>query len=235
MKIFQMSAITAALACLASPMAGQTGGINGTVQTGDGKGVVSAMVVIGVMPQGPAVTVQPFTTIVSTNSSGQFTAPSVPAGKYQVCPQLPGSDLISPCSYQASAPTATVTAGQTVSMAALTLKQGVHVSIRLNDPTGMARAALGTVDGTEIYIGATGTGIGATPTNLLSQDSSGFNHDLLIPYDVPLTLGIVSRYFALADTTGAAIDKVNGGAYALTVPSGSTPPSFTFSVTGKNP
>jgi hypothetical protein len=78
MKIFQMSAITAALACLASPMAGQTGGINGTVQTGDGKGVASAMVVIGVMPQGPAVTVQPFTTIVSTNSSGQFTAPSVP-------------------------------------------------------------------------------------------------------------------------------------------------------------
>lgn len=213
------------------PSPARCGQINGSVQTTDGKPVGLVSVIINIRPSGAGT--QRFSTIVSTAANGTFSATGIPGGTFVICPQAP-NDLLAPCTWEATWPSVTLTQGQTIAIPPIQLKKGVHLSIRVDDPTGKRASTEGTVPGTSLYVEIGGPNGLAIPTPVIKADGKGHDHDIVIPFDTNLQLRVYSKVLAITDGKGAVVDKNNGVTVPIQVPSGTTPAKLSFTVTGVN-
>ncbi len=208
------------------------GQIAGTVNTTDGKSVPNAIVMLNVLP---GVEGTPYHAQGQTGGDGTFSFTQVPAGKYQVCPQAPNTDLLAPCSWTTS-PTVTVNAGQTVQMPAIQMQHGVLFLVRVNDAAGVAAStkAIGKSAALEIGIRASSTMV--QPVPLLASDANGYDYGCYVPASTALQLSVSSSAFSLADASAQSINPKNGGVYTVQVPSSGQaaagqpggPPTFTI-------
>jgi|SRR5579872_1283893 len=211
-----------------------TGTITGAVQTADGKGVSQALVIINVIPVAGGKT-QPFNTKATTAANGTFSATGIPAGTFMVCPQLPGSDLLAPCTWNTTPPTITLSQGQALNMPPIQLQKGVHYPIHFDDPVGVGAATSATVKGAHVFVGIKSPSGQIVPTWVTTTDSTGFDHDIVVPPNANLTLTVFSKVFAISDDTGALIDKSIGAAVTFVAPIAGVAAPKKFTITGLNP
>jgi hypothetical protein len=196
-----------------------TGSIAGTIQSTDGKPVARAAVRISLLNSAVLGGAAPFNAVAATGADGKFAMSGVPAGTYTVCPVARDAGLLPPCLW-GTEPVATVVAGQTANVAAIEMKVGVDLYLRVNDPAGTRAALEGKVAGADLMasvVSAKGT---TMPVNKTGSDGGGHDHHLTVPADVDLTLVVYSKAFALTDGNGAAIDADKGLSQKVNIPSG---------------
>ena len=171
-----------------------------------------------------------FLSIVTTDKGGTFSADALPAGTFEICPQFRGGDLLAPCMW-GSPPSVTLSLDQVAEVAPITMTQGTHLAIRIDDPNGTI-AAQGSAAVSAISVGIAGPRLMAIPAAVKSKDATGQNLDALIPYDRTVRVLVFSKTLALADDKGQAIDMQTGAGIAVIVPSGSRDATVTLRVTG---
>lgn len=220
-----------AMAAMLAACPAFAGTLTGSVQTTSGSPVANAQVIINIQPTTP--TTQPFSTSVQTGADGTFTASNLPAGTFNVCPQLTSSDLLAPCAWEATWPKVTVAATGTTTMPPIQMKQGILLSVRVDDPSGKRQSSEGSVPGAHLFTGVKSPS-GIVIPMVATQNGSGYDHNLLIPYDTDLQFHIYSKYFNVSDNNnnGAAVDKNNGNVTPIHVNNGNKPPSLKYTITG---
>jgi len=201
----------------------QTGEIKGTVTTSTGTAVPQAFIV---------ATHSGATHNTRSGSDGSFTFSGLAAGTYRVCVQALEGSLLDPCQWS-SAPIATVTAGQTVSVGTIQVVGGQRLYVNLLDDVGAlsANAGPGKTPGAHILIGVWAGGL-FHPLRLRSQNSGGWNLDLVVPVNTALNLTVSSTDFALTDSQGNKVNPSAGASVAVQAVSGTNPAPYVFHVTG---
>jgi hypothetical protein len=127
----------------------------------------------------------------------------------------------------------TLSGTQPVATVTLTLKKGAVVPIRINDPGGFLPRYEGKSPGADLLIGVASDSRLFLPATVLSQDGSGRNHQIVIPFNSLVNLIVFSTQFQLS-TLGLPLPKVSSTKIPITAPSGGQPPTITLQVTGRN-
>ena len=206
------------LICLAD--AALAGSITGTVAGKNGNPVPADLVIAQrVTPlarRDPPVARR---TVISPN--GSFNFPSLPFGTYLLCTSTPKTVWLDSCDWGQQGVTATISAEQPTAAAAISVQQGALVGIRVNDPGQNLALHEGRTPGGHVLLGVEADGRVFKQAFIASQDQSGRDYRILIPFDRPLRLSVGSGLFKLSDVSGRALPAL-GNTIPLMVPSIST-------------
>ena len=230
----QMAAVTAGLAMmLAKSLAGQDSPLLGQVRDERLRPIHGAQVSISVNPT-PGSRDKPFYQSALTGPDGiyRFRAPQ---GNYRLCAQLPNSNLLDNCTWEAN-PAAIRTDGKLQALAApITLKRGIPLEVYLED-TGKLLADIESKGRkAPLLIGFRGMHGMFVPMRAHSKSDKGREFRLLVPRDTRLNLSISSRSVSIANDKGAEMDVKNGKGINLLISGSRTSRRYTFRVTGKHP
>ena len=216
-----------------------SGKISGTVLDETGKAMAGAIVSLALELPATTKGVAPVSfrrhrALAISGKDGTFAAANLPAGLIKVCVQVPASDYIQSCGWPLAQTLVTLSAGQTVKLPAISLAKGFRLQIRVDDVQGaLAKtAAAGAPSSGALVVGAFAANHMFVNAERTGQDATGYNYDVLLPFDLPLRLSVFSRALAMADSTGKA--ATGGGIVsAVTVASGTaTLPVVKVSITG---
>lgn len=232
MKIVFVFASIFCLNCWAST-------VNGTVRRSvvddTGQPVGGARVVINRLPPvtaqqfaaPPVITAGVAATVIA-DASGAFSVDSIQAGNYVACAQMLTQGLLDPCRWATSAPQVTVVAGQVLSGVAITMAHGAVVSIQLNDPQGLLQPVTGPIDFACQFHIVTGKGIHYN-ANIQASTAGSRDHAITVPFGTPVNLQLLSAHLVLTDQNGNAVPSA---ATSISIPAGTAPATFVYTVTG---
>lgn len=151
---------------------------------------------------------------VTSDSSGNFTAPNLLVGSYLLCAEAASLPYLNPCKW--SAPLQLTVAANATAVQPLVLRKGVFLKVRVNDPLSLLPSTPDSpLGGGPLVIGVmfgTGAFLGAANTQI---DSTGRDYQMAIPAGVPLKLWVASSRVTLVDGTGTPVISTGG---AATVP-----------------
>ena len=205
-----------------------TGSVAGLVTDESGKPVPGAFVIL------VRTSLPPASGQAASSASGAFLIGGLPAGEYSVCAQVPGGGFLDECLWSSAPPTVEVKAGQSATGTLVRLRTGATIQVRLNDPgrflePSATRAATGVVMSVRTTRGL------LQPIPQVSQDATGQNHQMTIPFDTTLPLTIFGPKVSLTDAAGKPV-AAGGAEVSLRQASGATVSApITFNVTGLRP
>ncbi len=217
---------------------GQTGGISGTIASASGFPIAGATVTyrrlvnflanVGKGPPRLAPGEVHYGASAVTDAKGSHAAQGLPQGTYQVCVDVSGQPFLDPCKWS-TPPSVQVKSGQT-SVLTLSLRQGVFLQIRLNDPRSLLPTSVSPADSPHIITGVIfGTGA-FLAAQRASVDSGGQNYRMPIPSGTPLNLWLFSGHVSLADSQGKTV-PATGSKMAFQAVAGADQ-VFTVNITG---
>ena len=128
-----------------------------------------------------------------------------------------------------------VSAQQRSASVSLTMKKGVLVPIRVDDPSGLLKQHEGKTAGAFLVIGVFSDTKVFFPAMILSTDASGRNHQVVVPHDVPLKLIVTTSFFHIGDASGRLVPQNVPAEVPFTVVLSRTPDPIRFMVTGVGP
>ena len=166
-----------------------------------------------------------------TAADGTYFFENLEAGSYLLCAQVPKSALINPCQWTKTLPQATLASATATSSITLTMRAGYRLPIRIDDPQGLLKTYEGKTPGAHLLLGVHG-GYNFEVADIDSTDNSGRDTSVLVPFDVPVTVTVQSRFFKLQDPPGNSINKV--GALPVTASSAIPTARLTIKVIGSN-
>lgn len=167
----------------------------------------------------------------SINSDGTFALPALAAGTYRVCVQTQSGAWLDPCQWGSSESTVSLSLAQPSANLSIVLNQGALVGIQVNDPSQLLSANEGITPGAHLLLGVGTDAIYFRNASLVSQNASGRNYQVLIPFDRTISVSVASGFFKLADANGRAL-TTSGNLFPVLVPSGQQSPKLVFTVTG---
>ena len=220
---------------LSMPGATGTGGVQGSVVDETGKPVNGARVFISqALPQGiphpsaPPVITGPQMTARPADASGIFKVTGLPEGQYVACAETATPGLLDPCHWGTSAPTFTVTAGQTANNIRITMLKGAVLAIRLNDPLALLKSPNGAVDSNCQFHVVTQKGhhYGAVIT---AQNTNSRDHAITVPSGSALSLQVISPHLVVNDGSGKPVPP---GGIEINIAAGANTTQMNFSVAG---
>ena len=141
--------------------------------------------------------------------------------------QQPG--YLDPCQWAATAPSFTITAGQTLNKLAIVLAQGAVIPIRVNDIAGkMLKQQDGAIDGELQVHAVTATGHHHNAL-IVGQDAKGRDQTITVPFGTPVSFQVFSLRLTVSEASGR-LSAPNG--LSFTVPCGTAPAPIVLTVTG---
>ena len=162
--------------------------------------------------------------------TGAFQISPLLPGTYRICVQVPGTAWLNPCEWGLRPSTVTVSSTQLEAVVPVVLKKGALVPIRIDDASQLLTQHEGTTPGAHLLLGVINDMQALHLARLVSQDTNGRNHEILIPFGASLKLVATSAFFKLAGTTGLALKS----SIPLFVAAGQQPLAITVVVTGRN-
>ncbi len=205
---FAIAMVVAAL--LAPVLAGQTGGIQGTILDAKKKPIANGHVTANLAPASGAANPKGRNLHVVTDKLGSFAFFNLPVGVYRICVQVPGSALLDPCHWSAPV-TAKVIAGQTTSSLRIGLEQGVQLNIRIDDTTQVLAKNEGKAQGANLSVGVWGGDNLFHPVPVSLKDNNGRFHMTYVPKGRLVRVAAFSKYFRLAERPTTAITAAGSG------------------------
>lgn len=215
---------------LASVAAAQTGGVSGVVRAEGGAPVEGAIVTLNVRPTGLETRIHDVRTV--TSATGSYNFRGVPAGRYLVCAQLPGSDLISPCFWNNGPPILTDVTNGGTARADVTLAAGYRLRIRLDDGGGALAAAGEDQNSLSILVAIVSGSAGFVPVLPSKQDRTGRDYEVVVPFGMPFKLTTSSGAFDLNDDRNVRIAN-NRHSQDINIPKGGTHPVVRLGIAGR--
>jgi hypothetical protein len=125
---------------------------------------------------------------------------------------------------------ATVAQGQVLDNCPVQLAKSVAVTIRINDPLSLLKAA--NTIASPLVVGVRDRWGRLHPGRETAVSGSSHNFQVDVPYGTPLNVWLHSWRFLLADSTGGPIDHW-GAQFPFQVGASSTAPSFVFNIAGE--
>jgi hypothetical protein len=113
----------------------------------------------------------------------------------------------------------------------MTLKKGAAVPIRIDDPSQLLSQHEGKTPGAHLLLGVGNDAFAFRPVSILAQDANGRDHQIIVPFNLPVKLVVHSSFFQLSDATGIPLSRT-GAAIPVLVPSGTQPTIIKLKVTG---
>src|SRR5258708_490175 len=192
MRMKQILAIYVASAAfaLAQPQP-VSGTISGVLTGEDGTALPGATIALHLVAKSlPKLRRQTTDWTFVTNAAGAFQFVALPEGNYTVCPRVPNSTWLNPCDWGFPTPNATITRSAPTASVTITLKRGVAVPIRINDPGQLLAQNEGKIPGAGLLLEVSDARPGSffRLVPLISQESNGRNHQIAIPFNTNLTL-----------------------------------------------
>ena len=103
--------------------------------------------------------------------------------------------------------------------------------MRVIDPGQLLSQHEGKTVGAHLLLGVGTDALFFRTARVVSQDASGRDYQLLIPFDRLVNISATSAFFQLMDATGKALTK-SGNMFPVLVPSGQPPPVLLLRMTG---
>jgi len=216
---------------------GPNGQANGSVVDDAGKPVAYARVFISqalpanaAHPTPPPVITGPQVSSAMAGATGQFSA-FLPPGNYVACAETSTPGLLDPCHFGSSAPTFSVTKGQILTGVKVVMAKGAVVPIHIADPNGLLMAPSGVIapDCRVQVVTAKGYRYEAPIT---AHDATSRDHTITLPFGATVTVQVISPHLTVTDSTGKAVSSAGA---STVIPSGGSPGTFTFTVSGAKP
>jgi hypothetical protein len=180
--------------------------ITGKVVDTANRPVASAIVGISEVPTSLSNPPAWHGTSTRTAADGTFSFTNLEAATYLLCSQVPRGNLLSPCQWTTARPHVTVASATATTSITLTMRPGYRLPIRVDDPQGLLNAHEGKTAGAHLLIGVHG-GYQFEAADIDSNDNSGRNVSILVPFDAPVTVSVFSKFFKLQDSVGNAMNK----------------------------
>lgn len=232
MKVILLLAFATILAFAQTPAPGAM--VFGIVQSNAGAPIPGAWVTIyrdTIDPDKPA---PPFMSGTASWKDGAFAFTGLEAGVYHFCASLPGSTWLNPCDWETKRVTAQLNANQIMKDVVVSLKRGIALPIRIDDPGGLLDENEKSRAGAHVLVGV-GTASGMfQPAAVTANDKQGRTHEVLIPFDAPVKLVVQSDLFQMANDKGVAFTAGRNES-TVNIPTGSSASTITVKVTGIKP
>lgn len=212
-----------------------SGTISGVLTGEDGSALASASIALHrvATPQSRFGDGQADWTAIS-QADGTFQFTGLPAGDYTLCPTVPNSTWLNPCDWNFPTPTATITRSAPSGSVNITLTRGVAIPVRINDPGGLLAQNEGKTPGAglllEVSDGRPGSFFRAVP--LVSKDSGGRNHQIVIPFNTQLTLFVHPTFYRVTNAASAPLSQGATTKIPLLTTVGQQVAPIVFSITG---
>jgi len=212
---------------LSAALAQSTAKIQGTVHDDSGKPIAGAFALATTQS---AAALPTRTTV--TDGQGQYTFTNLPAGKYNICIQIPGTSRLGNCEW-AAATSATVAASQSLTNPTITIAKGTLFQLRLNDPNQLIAQT------DDILLGVYLPGGAFRPMRLASRDAAGRTYDIAVPLSTSFRIGLISAHLQISDNHGAPLASAVLTSVATSVnltlpgPSSDGLPAIVYTVTGR--
>jgi len=220
--------------CLSATESNGSGGLTGSVVDDSGKPVAGARVLISHAPSvpppfpAPPVLTGPLATTASPDATGAFRVDNLSPGQYIACAETTAPGFLDPCHWSVSAPSFTISAGQTTSGINIVMTKGAVLWVQVNDPQQYLKPVTGPVDlNLEIHV-VTSKGVHYSAP-IQSSTATERSHAITIPYGSPVTLRILSSHLAVNDRSGMPVAAIGT---TVSVPTGTNPPTAVFTITG---
>ena len=176
----------------------------------------------------------PWSVVHSTSApDGSFSFSNLAPGSYRLCVQVPAGGYLNPCSWSPTPTTVTIAAGKPTTGYQLKIAAGSVLKVRLNDPNIVLKSAL--TAPVPVILGVRTPSALFEPFVMRARDASGSDHEVTIPFDLPVKVSVQSKQLSLANSNGTPV--VAGTTISVTHSSspGPPPPAITFTITGAKP
>ena len=206
--------------------------VAGVLAGDDGTAIVGAIVTLHrTEPHRPG---KPKKTEWSATSGpgGTFLFNDVYEGQYRLCAQAPGSPWLDPCEWNLRPITASLSGGQRSVNVAMVMNKGAVVPFRVDDASQLLSRHEGKTSGAHLLLAVSNDASVFRPAMVTSQDASGRNQQIVIPFDTPVKLVAFSSFFRLTDSAGLELSRAGATKISITVPSGNTPVGIRLAVIG---
>ncbi len=171
--------------------------------------------------------------------AGKFQFTGLSDGSYALCVQPSGTIWLDSCEWGHTVIAVAITSNNKNPTVVVTLKKGVAVPIRIDDATQLLSKSEGKTPGAHVLIGFINPASAFRHATLLSNVSTGRNHQIVIPFDTPVNLVVSNSFFQVRDN---AVKSTPAGGVGVTIPStgkiipllvptGKAPPAISLSVT----
>ena len=183
---------------LASPRI-VAGSLSGTVTTPDGRAVPRALVLLRLQP-GTGVAVPDFSVHTAANQQGEFAFKTLPVGKYTLCPQAPGEDVVSPCDWVRQPPEVEILNGRAAT-SKLVMAKGLRVTIQVSDTGQILASNANRARPPSITVGVT-TPHGFLPARPKNRATVRLDYEVVVPFATPSDALIMGEGVDVEDEAG---------------------------------
>ena len=187
------------------PVRVEAGGvIAGHVEGEDGKPLPGAVVSVLRALVSDVLRPSPPVRSVVTDDSGSYQLTGVVAGSYVLCAQLPGSEWLDPCEWDAVRKVVTVTSSQVVRGAVIRLSRGAIVKVRVDD----AGDTLTRTQKDRGFVLLAGYQVENGPfisKSANQRDKRFVEYKFAVPLDREVKVGLRARGLVLQDAGGRAL------------------------------
>jgi hypothetical protein len=152
-------------------------------------------------------------------------------GTYRLCADSPNGIWLNPCEWGLQAPVVSVSAAQPTGNINVVLKKGVAVPVRIEDPALLLTKNEGKTPGAHLLLGIGTDASVFRIAQIVSQDSAGRDHQIVVPFNSSVKLVVYSSFFQLSDGNGIPFPRKSIGIPILISP-GQQVPIIKLKVTG---
>jgi len=167
-----------------------------------------------------------------SGTGGAFQFVGLTEGSYTLCPRVPNSTWLNPCEWNFPTPTATISRSIPNPNVTITLKVGATVPIRIDDAGQSLEKNEGKTPGAGLLLGVSSPGFFFHTVPLSSKDSNGRNYQIIVPFNIQLTLVLHSAFYHVNDANGGALSRSSSTKIPLLIATGQKVPPIKFAISG---
>ena len=170
--------------------------------------------------------------MATSTFDGSFQIPSLPAGAYNLCVQLPQGGYLATCQWGNTAAAVSVAAAQKSTGNTVRLKAGSVLKIHVDDPGQLMNQK--TKDGylPDLVMGVWSAGV-FYPARVANKVNVAADYQVTVPFDTSLKFTIQSRKLAIGDANKkplASNADQQTFQHASNAVNGATPAGYSYSV-----
>lgn len=211
---------------------GPGGVITGALRGDDGTPIVGANVTLYLLEPFPPGHVRATQWVLASGAGGSFRFDVPYYAQYRLCAQAPNTAWLNPCEWGLQPPATLLSAAVRSQTVTVVMRKGAAVPIRVDDAGRLLAHNEGKTPGAHLLLGVSSEAHVFHQARVVSEDATGRNYQITVPFDVSVNLIINSAFFKLSDAAGQPLARTGSAMVPVTVRSGQQPAVVRLTVAG---